>query len=46
MMDWQEAMRLLDKVQLRWVIARLLGRSGLSDEEFVKICLEYAGEEE
>lgn len=46
MMDWLEAMNLLDERQLKWVIARLLGRSGLSDEEFVKICLEIAGEEE
>lgn len=32
---WQEALEGLGTVQLRWVIAYLLGRSNITDEQFI-----------
>lgn len=46
MMNWLKAMQSLDIIQLRWVCAKLLGRSGISDELFVQMCMEYLEEEE
>lgn len=32
---WQDAIDGLGTVELRWVIAYLLGRSGLTDDQFI-----------
>jgi hypothetical protein len=45
-MNWSDALFSLSDMQVRLVCCRLLGRSGMSDEEFVKMCEKYLKEEE
>ena len=44
-MNWNEALHALDMTRLRWVCCRLLGRSGISDDEFIQMCRDLLEEE-
>lgn len=45
-MNWNDYLTKMNKVELRYTIAWLLGRSGISDEEFISRCKIELGEEE
>jgi hypothetical protein len=40
---WQKALYSLNKRELTMVTCRLLGRSGISDEDFIQMCKEMIG---
>jgi len=44
--DWLYYMHSLDVFQLRNLVSWLLGRSGISDEQFILKCKALYGEEE
>jgi len=45
-MNWNDALFSLDELQLRLMVCYLLGRSGITDEEFIERCKQQMGEEE
>ena len=38
---WITHMEMLNKEQLRRLVCRLFGRTGISDDEFIRLCNEY-----
>ena len=45
-MKWNDYLNKMNRVEMRCTIAWLLGRSGISDEEFISRCKMEMGEEE
>lgn len=43
-MKWNEIMNTLNERQLQLVCCKLLGRSGISDAEFIEICNHFLEE--
>ena len=46
MVEWQDSMHSLNRQHLEYVCCRLLGRSGMSDEEFIQMCNDYLVEQQ
>lgn len=45
MAPWQDALHSLNRQHLEYVCCRLLGRSHMSDEEFIQMCNQYLEEQ-
>jgi hypothetical protein len=43
-MNWNEALFTLDELQLRLMVCYLLGRSDVSDEDFIARCIKVMAE--